>query len=88
MVVRIRLKRDPRFDALFAGIGSLLTLVALVCFILCAWKVFSELGWAGRFFLLNGALSHWQVWLALGIVLQLLSFRLNRRFARNRIPTL
>jgi TRAP-type C4-dicarboxylate transport system permease small subunit len=88
MVVRIRLKKDPRFDGLFAGLASLLTLVAVACFILGAWKVFSELGWAGRFFLANGALSHWQVWLALAIVLQLLSFRLNRRFARNRIPTL
>jgi hypothetical protein len=88
MVVRIRLKRDPRFDAVYAGLASLLTLIAVACFILGAWKVFSELGWAGRFFLTGGTLSHWQVWLALGIVLQLMSFRLNRRFARNRISTL
>lgn len=88
MVVRIRLKRDPRFDALFAGLASLLTLLAVACLILGAWKVFSELGWAGRFFVASGTLSHWQVWLALGIVLQLMSFRLNRRFARSRIPTL
>jgi hypothetical protein len=88
MVVRIRLKRDPRFDGLFAGVASLLTLVAVACFILGVWKIFSELGWAGGFFVAGGALSHWQVWTGLGIVLQLLSFRINRRFARSRIPPL
>jgi hypothetical protein len=88
MVVRIRITKDPRVDGFIVGVASLLTLTAVACLILGAWKIFSELGWAGAFFLADGTFSHWQVWLALGILAQLVSFRLNRRFARSRLSTL
>jgi hypothetical protein len=84
MVVRIRLKKDPLLGGLFAGLASVLTLVAVACFILGAWKIFSELGWIAVFFLRSGAFSHWQVWVAFGVIAQLVSFRLNR--LHNRSP--
>jgi hypothetical protein len=42
------------------------------------WKLLSEMGWAGKFFLSTGVLSHWQVWIAGSVAAQLLSFRLSR----------
>lgn len=88
MVVRIRITRNPQFDGILAGIAGLLTLLAVACFVLGTWKIFSELGWAGGFFLAQGLFSHWQVWIALGTCAQLASFRLNRRFTNSRLPAL
>jgi hypothetical protein len=88
MVVRIRLKKDPLLGGLFAGLASALTLVAVACFILGAWKIFSELGWIAVVFLRSGTFSHWQVWVAFGVIAQLVSFRLNRLHNRSRFSSL
>jgi hypothetical protein len=88
MVVRIRLKKDPWLGGLVAGVASGLTLVAVACFSLGAWKIFSELGWIAGFFLRSGTLSHWQVWVAFGVIAQLVSFRLNRIHNRSRFSSL
>jgi hypothetical protein len=83
MVVRIRITRGPRVGEvageLAAGLSALLTLLATGCFVLATWKILSDLGWAGGFFISTGVLSHWQVWMAGTVIAQLLSFRLSRK---------
>jgi hypothetical protein len=79
MVVRIRITRGPWVNEVASGLAGLLTLVSVACFSLSTWKVLSDLGWAGGFFIMTGVLSHWQVWMAATVVSQLLSFRLSRR---------
>lgn len=79
MVVRIRISRGPRVQEVFAGAAGLLTLVAVMCFIMSAWKLMADMGLAGGFVFTQGVLSHWQVWLAAGIATQLISFRITRR---------
>ena len=83
MVVRIRItrpsRRGPQVQDFAAGVSGLLTLTAVVCTIMAAWKLMADMGQAGGFVLATGPFSHWQVWLASGIVAQLLSFRITRR---------
>jgi hypothetical protein len=84
MVVRIRISASvPRIQGkasgeVAMGLAGLLTLVSVACFAMSAWKLSSEMGWAGAFFLSTGVFSHWQVWIAGAVGAQLLSFRLSR----------
>jgi hypothetical protein len=62
--------------------ASLLTLVAISCASLGLWRVGTDLDWAGDFVFQNGFLSHWQVWIGVGVGVQYASWRLSR-YARN-----
>ena len=59
-------------------IGYLLTPVSLLAYVLAFWRLASDLRWVGEFFISSGLLSHWQVWLALGIGIHMLASYLNR----------
>lgn len=84
MKVRIRFgKTTPlgsrgrnRRAALLAG--SMLTPAAVAAWILAVWRVAADLKWANGFAISTGVFSYWQVWLAMGLVLQLCSRMLNR----------
>jgi hypothetical protein len=78
MVVRIRITRGPRVNEFASGLAMILTLLSVSCFALSAWKFLSDLGWAGGFFIGQGVFSHWQIWIALAVAVQLVSFRLSR----------
>ena len=47
--------------------GGVLTLSAVTCLTLAAWRLTSDLGWTGEFAITEGLLSHWQVWMTLTI---------------------
>jgi hypothetical protein len=90
MVVRIRistnLRRIPKDltgnggapGELASGLAGILTLVSVACFTMSVWKLLSEMGGVGKFFISDGVFSHWQVWIAGSVAAQLLSFRLAR----------
>ncbi len=83
MVVRIRISvASPKVKGpsteMMLGLAGLLTLFSVSCFAMSAWKILWEMGWAGRFFIAQGVLSHWQVWITLAVIAQLLSFWLSR----------
>ncbi len=84
MVVRIRLTRSPGVSGLKSAISSFLTLVSVICFILGTWILCAGLGWAGDFVVNQGLLSHWQIWMAVGIASQLCAFRLTRLPAQGK----
>lgn len=84
MVVRIRITRGPRVKDVASGLAGLLTLISVASFSLSTWKILSDLGWAGGFFIDSGIFSHWQVWMAGTVATQLLSFRLSRPLSRER----
>lgn len=50
---------------------ALLTPAAVVALVLGLWRVSADLGWTEEFLIGNGFFSHWQVWIALAILLQI-----------------
>jgi hypothetical protein len=85
MKVRIRFGKTATIDrkeqgnhrlALFAG--SLLAPAALAAWVLACWRIAADLEWAKGFAIASGPFSHWQVWFAAGLLLQLCSRILNR----------
>jgi hypothetical protein len=85
MVVRIRFAKGPtlrrkrgnnRKVALAAG--ALLTPAALVASVLALWRIAADLRVTNSFAIASGLFSHWQVWLAAAVALQVCSRMLNR----------
>src|ERR1700738_2401724 len=71
VVVRIRVKsRGLSFWRYFTGLVTLLTPVSLAAFALAAWRLASDIGWAGAFAIETGIFSHWLVWAAIGLMTQ------------------
>ena len=52
-----------------AGAASLLWPVVSMVFALALWRLGQDLGLTASFFIQEGPLSHWQVWLALAVTL-------------------
>lgn len=50
---------------------ALLTPAAVIALVLGLWRVTADLGWTGEFLIAGGLFSHWQVWIALAVALQL-----------------
>lgn len=61
------------------GLASLLSPAAALCFALALWRLGQDMGYARSFFITEGTLSHWQVWLAAAGVVRGTSQWLNRR---------
>lgn len=85
MLVRIRLQRGPtpqlkkrRNRHLALASAALLTPAAVTALVLSLWRLGADLGFAGAFAIHTGILSHWQVWLAISVVIQFLAVLLNR----------
>jgi hypothetical protein len=85
MVVRIRLKLGPalskqigRHRELALAAGALLTPAAVMALVLGFWRLGSDLNWTGQFAISRGLFSHWQVWMALALLLQICASVLNR----------
>jgi hypothetical protein len=85
MIVRIRFgpgakvgrqRRKNRRLALAAA--ALLTPAALMALVLGLWRIAADLAWTREFAIREGPLSHWQVWIACAVVLQIINWLLNR----------
>ena len=84
MVVRIRfgkrhkLVRKRGGNRKFAlAAAALLTPAAVMAAVLAMWRIAADMNWASRFAISTGFFSHWQVWLAAAVLLQLCSRVLN-----------
>lgn len=85
MIVRIKLRVGPKIMAnrnldskLASAIASLLTPAAVLCFVVALWRLLADADITEQFVIRGGLLSHWQVWLAMGIAIQTLSVFLDR----------
>lgn len=65
----------------------LTTPVAVVAYVLALWRLGADLNWAREFFVSEGLLSRWQVWLAIAIATQLLGNQFTR-MSRPKGPAL
>jgi hypothetical protein len=64
------------------AIASLMTPVALMAWALGLWGMAADMKWAGEFAITQGMFSHWQVWFAVGILVQFAAFLLHRFASR------
>jgi hypothetical protein len=86
MVVRIRFAKGPtlgnrrteRRGKIAALAASLLTPAAVVASAFAAWRIAADLKFTASFAIPSGFFSHWQVWLAGAVVLQVCSRVLTR----------
>jgi hypothetical protein len=63
--------------------GALLNPASLSAWLLGFWRIGAALSWTGPFPIPSGMFSHWHVWFAVAILLQLCSRMLNR-YGRRR----
>ena len=75
---KVRRRPDGNRRVALMVVGSLLTPAALAAWLLGAWRIAAGLNWAGKFAIPSGVFSYWQVWLAMGVLLQVCSRILNR----------
>jgi hypothetical protein len=79
---QFRIKIAPDVAIAFA---SLLRPAALTALVFGLWRLTADMSWTQQFPIASGLFSHWQVWLALGAVLQMTATTLSRgRRARKR----
>ena len=85
MIVRIRFGSGPKVahkrrknQHLALAVAALLTPATLMAFVLGLWRIAADLEWTNDFAIADGILSHWQVWIASALLLQLLTWLLNR----------
>jgi hypothetical protein len=91
MVVRIRFAKGPKLGSrrpdgtrrTALAAAALLTPAALIASVLALWRVAADLKFTNSFAIPSGLFSHWQVWLAASVLLQLCSRVLNR-YGRGR----
>src|SRR5579871_5428478 len=84
MIVRIRLQRGRPIErtgrknrGLALASGALLLPAALMAYVLGAWRLMSDMGMAGEF-VIPGLFSHWQIWIAVAVLLHLCASTLTR----------
>lgn len=66
-------------------LSTFLRPVALSAVVFAVWRLTSDMNWTKQFPISNGLFSHWQVWLAVGALLQVAATTLARgRRVRNR----
>ena len=85
MVVRIRLRRiaprsqgGPVHRQSALVVSALMTPIALMAFALGCWRIAADLKLASSFAISEGVFAHWQVWIAIGIAVQLAAFLLHK----------
>jgi hypothetical protein len=84
MFVRIRLatgqpiqRKRGKNRSVALGFAALLIPVSLMAYALGFWRLASDAGLAGEFSV-PGVFSHWQVWIAIAVLLHLAAVVLNR----------
>jgi len=70
-------------EAALNVLPALLTPAAVIAFVLGLWRVSADLGWTEEFLIANGFFSHWQVWIALAIALQVSATWLAAKISSN-----
>jgi hypothetical protein len=89
MVVRLRLKPGDAIRKTLAAnrhaalvVSSLMTPLAVMLWALAFWRIAADMRWTGEFAISSGLFSHWQVWVALAIGVQVAAFLLQKYVRR------
>jgi len=60
------------------AVSALLTPGAFLASVLALWRIAADLNVTGKFAIASGMFSHWQVWMAIAVLLQVCSRMLAR----------
>jgi hypothetical protein len=80
------LRQSPLFVTAASISGFALSPIAAVAGTMGVWRLGADLGWAGAFFVDEGLLARYQLWLAFAVVAQSSAFILDRWVASQRRP--
>lgn len=61
-----------------ALLAFVFTQAAFAGYVLAGWRLLADLDLLGQFFVSSGLLSRWQVWVALGVLMQMTGSMLQR----------
>lgn len=75
--LRVRIAPDVAM-----AVGLMLRPAALAAMVFGFWRLTADMSWTNEFPIPAGLFSHWQVWLAMGALLQLAATTLSGRRAR------
>ncbi|MCL5743156.1 MAG: hypothetical protein M1541_04385 [Acidobacteria bacterium] len=75
---RIRGQSGTRRRVVISAFGHGLNLASVVALVLALWRLSNDLNWTNWFAISQGLFSHWQLWLALAILLQVAATILQR----------
>lgn len=84
MVVRVRIGFARRKSSrnknrrLARTLSDWATPASVAACLFALWRLSADLNWIGGFAFSKGLLSHWQVWLAVAVLLQIFGSMLNR----------
>ncbi|MGI8743185.1 MAG: hypothetical protein ACR2NN_11570 [Bryobacteraceae bacterium] len=74
-----RVKRKRRKNQHVAlAFATLLSPIKLTAFVLGCWRLAADLGMARGFAISNGFFSHWQVWIGIAAIVQIMKVAMNR----------
>ena len=83
MVVRVRIKlggvrrkRVPARDSLVAAVRRWSSPASGAALALALWRLGYDLNWTKRFAIPDGLFSHWQLWMALAVLFQVIAAKL------------
>lgn len=72
---QIKVKISPE---LVLAVSALLRPAALTAIVFAVWRLTADMRWTKEFPIPSGLFSHWQVWLATGVLLQMAARTLGR----------
>lgn len=75
---RIRGRSGAPRGAFVSAFGHGLNLASVVALLAALWRLGNDLNWTRRFVFSQGLFSHWQIWLALAVLLQVAAAFLRR----------
>ncbi len=85
MVVKVRFAYGPvvrpgrtKNQRLALGFAALLVPAIVTAWSLAAWRLASDLGFAGKFGIEAGLFAHWQPWIGVALALHTVAGMLNR----------
>ena len=94
MLVRIRFSKSLKVgrqrrknQRIALALGAMLTPATLMALVLAVWRLAADLNLARSFAIETGPFSHWQVWLAVALLLQIISRALNRYYGTGEDAT-
>ncbi len=85
MVLRVRIQwkgirgqSGVRRGVVISAFGQGLNLASVAALLMALWRLGTDLNWTDWFAISQGLFSHWQLWLALAILLQVAAIMLQR----------